>query len=344
MPPQLADQLADWLSDCLGTTVDPTALEIDRPTSGGWSNETWLVRTGLDDPAQVVIRLQPDRAAMFPSYDLGRQVACLRTLTDQPETPVPRVLGFDAAGDRLGRPAFVMAHIEGRIPRDDRPTFAESGFLRDASSADRRQFFTSLLDVLAAVHRTDIAQPSLEPVRRAGAQDSNAVAVDGLRQLWAWDRGERWPSSIDAALERLGDDPPEPSDEVLLWGDARPANVIVSATGFTPVALLDWELASIGSPEHDVVWLLEMNHMRITGAGLPPLPGFLDDDAAVRHYEQVSGRQLADLDWYRLFAATRVAVLMHRYLRAAVHAGQLPHDHKLLSDTVASRRLSEFDG
>ena len=140
----------------------------------------------------------------------------------------------------------------------------------------------------------------------------------------------------------MGVDLPEPTDAVLLWGDARPANVIVSPTGFTPVALLDWELATIGSREHDLVWLLEMNHMRIAGAGLAPLPGFLDDREAMVHYADRAGRELQHVDWYRLFAATRVAVLMHRYLRAAVHADQLPENHRLFSGTVASRRLAEL--
>jgi aminoglycoside phosphotransferase (APT) family kinase protein len=341
-PDDVVGPVSGWLSDCLDQAVDPEAIEIDRPSSGGWSNETWLIGTGLDDPSRVVVRLRPDRSSMFPTYDLGRQVACLQTLALDDDIPVPRVLGFDPLGDRLGRPAFVMEHVAGRIPRDDRPTFAEAGFLREASTAEQRQFLTSFLDVLVAVHRTDITHPTLDPLRPTPGDHSNAAAIEGLRHLWAWDRGRRWPTEIDTALERLGGDMPEPTEEVLLWGDARPANVIVSPTDFTPVALLDWELATIGSPEHDLTWFLEMNHMRIAGAGLPPLPGFLDDGETTAHYQRSAGRELEGLDWYRLFAATKVAVLMHRYLRAAVHAKRLPEDHKLFSGTVASRRLADL--
>ena len=176
--------VARWLTDCLDRDVDPEAIEIDRPSSGGWSNETWLIRTGLDEPSQLVVRLEPDRASMFPTYDLGRQVACLRALAADPDIPVPRVLGFDPDGGRLGRPAFVMEHVTGRVPRDDRPTFAETGFLREASAGDQRRFFTSFLDVLAAVHRTDITQPALDPLRQTAGHHSNADALHGLRHLW----------------------------------------------------------------------------------------------------------------------------------------------------------------
>jgi aminoglycoside phosphotransferase (APT) family kinase protein len=62
----------------------------------------------------------------------------------------------------------------------------------------------------------------------------------------------------------------------------------------------------------------------------------------VSRYEQHTGTGLTHLAWYRYLAATRVAVLMHRYLRAMVHAGRLPADHRLLADTVATRRLASL--
>jgi aminoglycoside phosphotransferase (APT) family kinase protein len=334
--------LADWLSDCLGQAVDPRALVLDRPSGGGWSNDTWLVDTGLADPARVVVRLLPDRESMFPTYDLGRQVACLRLLAGERDVPVPTVHAADPAGHRLGRPAFVMEFVAGRVPRDDSPTFAEAGWLHDATEAQQRRFHTALLDAIAAVHSTRLPDESPTPLRLRPGTDSNRAAVETLRDLWGWDRGDRWPAEVDPALDRLTAAVPEPTTDVLLWGDARPANVVVAADGFEPVALLDWELATIGSPEQDLTWLLEMNHLRIRGAGLDPLPGFLTDDEAVERYRSGSGRRLQHLTWYRYLAAVRVAVLMHRYLRAMVHAGRLPADHKLFAGTVATRRLAEL--
>ena len=80
-----------------------------------------------------------------------------------------------------------------------------------------------------------------------------------------------------------------------------------------------------------------MNRMRMQGSGVAPLPGFLDD-VAVAHYERCSGRPLHNLGWYTLFAAVRIAVMMHRHLRVMVQSGRLPADHRLLTDTVATRR------
>ena len=73
-----------------------------------------------------------------------------------------------------------------------------------------------------------------------------------------------------------------------------------------------------------------------------PLPGFPTDDEALEHYRSRTGRRLEHLAWYRYLAAVRVAVLMHRYLRAMVHAGRLPADHTLFRGTVATCRLAEL--
>ena len=137
---------------------------------------------------------------------------------------------------------------------------------------------------------------------------------------------------------------PAPALRCLLWGDARPANVIVADDGRTLRALLDWELAELGPPALDIAWLLEMNRMRTIGAGVAALPGFLDDDESIVAYERQSGTTIEHLAWFRCFSALKMAVLMHRFLRVSVHRQQLDAEHRVLGDTVASRRVAELLG
>jgi len=335
-------RLADWLSACLHEQVSPDALHLTTPSAGGWSNDTWIVSTGSARTPRVVARIQPDRSSMFPRYDLERQVRCLHALGRQPDVPTPALLDTDLEGTWLGRPAFVMAHVAGRLPSDDTPTFAEAGWLVEATRTEQRRFHTSLIDAMAAVHQVDLDTTGLRSLRPSHAGSSNEAALGDLREIWQYDRGERWPTAIEDGFAAAEAHIPSPGADRLLWGDARPANVVVADDGFDVVALLDWELATVGSPEHDVTWLMEMNWIRLQGAGNEPLPGFLSDADTVGYYEQRTGRPLANLGWYRYVAALRVAVLMHRYLRAMVHAGRLPADHKLLADTVASRRLTSM--
>jgi hypothetical protein len=89
-----------------------------------------------------------------------------------------------------------------------------------------------------------------------------------------------------------------------------------------------------------------MDRMRTVGSSLAPLPGFLDDDAAVVCYEQRAGRRLRPdvLRWATMFNALKLSVLMHRHLRVTVHEGRLPADHRILIDNVSTRRCAELLG
>ncbi len=278
---------------------------------------------------------------MFPTYDLRHQLNGLALLDGHPEIPTPSLISVDLDGRWLGQPAFIMSHVAGRVPRDDKPTFVEAGWLFEATRAQQRTFHTSLLDALVAIH--DLQPGALGDKLASARVDSNELAIAELRELWSFDRGPAWAPIVDDAIDALAADVPEPTVDRLLWGDARPANVITDPATFRPAALLDWELATAGSPERDVMWLMEMNWLRAEGAGLAPLPGFLTDAESMDYYAQRAGRALKRVEWYRAFAAVRVAVLMHRYLRGQVHARRLGGGHPVFTANVATRRLEALE-
>ena len=328
-------RLGDWLSRQLGAEIAVTSAR--QPGSGGgWSNETWIVDvTGWRD-MRVVIRMQPDGPAMFRDYDLTREYRVLDALTRLGHPPVAEVIAIDEPGKVLGRPMFAMNHVKGDIPSDDRPSFAVAGWLYEANPVEQRTFCTSLIRAIVDIHAADWNNLGLAFVAK-NAQAPLPAEIDWYRDLHRWGAGSELHPTIERGFAALVDGLPGGGNACLLWGDARPANVV--AVDFKPVALLDWELASIGPPEIDVAWLLEMNRMRTIGSDVAPLPGFLSDDGIVAEYERVSGRTLADLAWHRLFAVLKMAVLMERHLRVAIARGHLRRDHRLLTDNVALRRL-----
>jgi aminoglycoside phosphotransferase (APT) family kinase protein len=337
------DRLAALLEHVLQRPVPAACLEVNRPVGGGWSNDTVVVTIG-DDGQRLVVRRAPDRAGMFPTYDLRREYDCLRTLGAAGTVPVPGLLGEDLAGESTGRPAFVMAYVPGRVPADDRPSFAEAGWLHDAEIADQRRFHEALLASIAAINAVQPDETVTASLRRAGPTACAALVAE-LSTIWAFDRGQYASPVLDAAFDDVAADLPDDTTvDVLLWGDARPANVIVEVDGFAPAALVDFELAAWGPAELDVTWLAEMDRMRTIGSGVEPLPGFLDDDAAIAHYERWAGRRLAPdvLRWATRFNALKIGVLMHRHLRVMVHEGRLPADHRIFNDNVSIRRYIEL--
>jgi len=329
------DRFAAWLSAELGSAV-AVAGAASPASGGGWSNETVLVDLAGDGPARVVVRAKPDGPAMFRDYDVMREYRVLERLGAQGGPPVPPALAVDPTGIVLGRPLLVMGYVAGRVPSDDRPSFVEAGWLFEAAPANQSHFAQSLLRAIHAVHAADWRGLPVARDRDRPLQGE----VAWYRALHDWGAGTSRHPLIERGFAAVRRDQPPESSPCLLWGDARPANVI--AHGFDVAALLDWELVSVGPAELDIAWLLEMNRMRTVAAGVPPLPGFPADDAVVAAYQGLAGRALDHFGWYRLFAVLKMAVLMERHLRTAIARGHLAQDHRLLRDNVALRRLDEL--
>ena len=337
--------LARWIADAIGEQVSSNDLEVDAPAAGGWSNDTWFVRFAEHSAIRLVVRLKPEREAMFPAYDLGKQCRVMRALIGKQGVPVPEILALDLQGERLGRPAFIMEYIGGRVPSDNPPTFAEAGWLFEATAEQQRQFHVNLISCMAAVHSVDLHDPALEDLVLNATASPVIHELNSLQTIWDYDLGPAYPTVIDESLQMLRNTAPRQHIPAgLVWGDARPANVICSHDSFDIVALLDWELAGIGAAESEITWLLEMNWVRTEGAGLVPLPGFLSPEEGVDLYQAKIGRELKHLDWFAQLAATRVAILMHRFLRTQVNAGTLDEHHKVLTSNSGSRRVEHYVG
>lgn len=318
-----AEALRHWLG-AAGLTIDGS------PDSGGWSNDTVLVTA---DQQPLVVRLTPRGRSMFPTYDLGHQVRAM-DLARRGGVPVPAVLGREDDPAVLGRPFFVMERVAGRVPGDDDPPFTRAGFLHDAPPQRQRHFHDEVVTAIAAIHA--VAPPSFEAT---GPQPVDHL--DACRDLATW--CEWTPAIVMAAETELRRDVPtaDPEHCGLLWGDARPANVVVD-DDFGVAALLDWELAANGPGELDIAWFCEMNHMRSTGMGIAPLPGFPDEDGTWALWQDRVGREAEHRPWYRRFSAYRVAAFMQLYLAAMVHRGRIPADHRVLADNPGTRRLQEL--
>ena len=285
-----------------------------------------------------MLRIKPDGPAMFRDYDLHREYQVLAALAAGGGPPVPGLIGIDEAGNLLGRPMFAMHFVTGRIPSDDKPGFAEAGWLFEATHAQQREFCVSLVQAIAKIHEVDWRARGLDALQTTGPPLEEMLG--NLHGLHRWGAGAELHPSIEAGFAALQHDLPRTTATHLLWGDARPANVI--ERDFAVATLLDWELASLGPRECDIAWLLEMNRMRTTGSGVAPLPGFLSDAEMAAEYQRASGVALDDLRWHLLFAVVKMAVLMERHLRVAIARGHLRAGHRLLNDNVSLRRLNEL--
>jgi aminoglycoside phosphotransferase (APT) family kinase protein len=112
---------------------------------------------------------------------------------------------------------------------------------------------------------------------------------------------------------------------VISWGDARIGNVMYASDGFEPVAVFDWEMASLGPPELDLGWMVFLHSFFQEIAVMlerPGLPDFMRRDDVVETYCARSGTTVGDLHWFEVYAATRHAVIMSRIRDRSVRFGE----------------------
>ena len=229
--------------------------------SGGASRETWAFRA---DGRDLILRRDPPGRPGLPGsmkLEADAMRACRRAGLAAPE-----VLADDD-GTFLGTAGLVM----GRVPGE---TLARR-ILRDEEFSPARQVLAGQLgEFLAGLHAID---------RR---EVPGAVEVDSLDQYWRrYVALEDRSPTFDRTKAWLDDHRPEATDCVVLHGDLRMGNIIVTPDGLA--AVIDWELVHLGDPLEDLAWLC-VKAWRF-GAG-PPVGGVGALEDLFDSYEAVSGR------------------------------------------------------
>ena len=324
-PDQLRDAFEQWLRR---RQSGAEVVEACIPSSNGMSSETMIAVADWDGlQHRVVVRIAPRSRAnrVFPHYAMDEQYLILQRLRTQCNPPeLPRVLWSENDPGPMGAPFFVMEHVEGQIPPDVMP-YNFGSWLTEASPAARQRLQRETIEQLGRVHAAVPADFAFLDRRRDGETALDAH-VRSTHEYYEWAKaGGTGVPLIDRGFDWLSTHwPPEtPSTSVLSWGDARIGNVIYA--NFTPIALLDWEMASLGPRELDIGWLIFFHRFFediAHHAGLPGLPDFLRQDDVADNYAELTGYQPAALDFYIVYAALRQAIITMRIQLRAQAFGQ----------------------
>jgi aminoglycoside phosphotransferase (APT) family kinase protein len=318
----LTTGFARWLRERRPDRRDLRVDALIRPKSG-WSNETVIVdctwiadgdaTNGGRAHERLVVRL-PLVAPSYPSYELHNQAAVLDVLSGA-GIPAPRPVAVEDDERWLGAPFFVMTFAAGD-PIGEAPALDQRLLARPFE--DQRRIQERFLDALGAVHRIDTDAPALGGV---GALRRGVVAEVGYWTAYASWAADGAPAAVLAdALQWCARTIPEAAvPESLLWGDARLGNVLYADDGRV-VALLDWELATIGPAEMDLGWYLVLDELTNGFVGRT-VPGFATRSEVIAHYERALGRGVVHLAWHEIFALARSIAINDRQARLAAAAG-----------------------
>ncbi|HEX6869913.1 MAG TPA: phosphotransferase family protein [Micromonosporaceae bacterium] len=300
-PPGLdLDRLANYL-DAAGIAVigRPVAAEV---IAGGKSNLTYRV----DGESGVAVLRRPPLGHVLPTaHDMAREYRIIAALHPT-GFPVPAPLHLCSDPEVLGAPFYLMSYVDGVVLRR-----AED--LARVSPTGAARLSDLLVDTLAQLHTIDPATVGLADFGRP----------DGFleRQVRRW--YEQWTRSktrelppLEAVAVNLRDAVPAPARASIVHGDYRLDNVIVDAEVARILAVLDWEMATLGDPLTDVGLLVVYTELAAAGLAptlprLGPEQGFAGADDLVRRYaERAAGTVPVErIGWYVALGYFKLAII-----------------------------------
>jgi aminoglycoside phosphotransferase (APT) family kinase protein len=283
--------------------------------SGGKSNLTYRVRS---DAGEVILRRPPLGHILPTAHDTGREYRVITALRDTP-VPVPRTFYVSTGDSALGAPFYVMERVVGHVCRDTLPP----GYA--TTVRERAAIGAGLVDVLTALHMVD--------PEKVGLGDFGRPQGFMERQLRRW--SEQWLRSkagdvpaLDALRDDLAATMPAQQAAAVVHGDYRLDNTLLHPNRRGEiVAVLDWEMSTLGDPLADLGALLaywsesDDDEVLVRARMFGPVtaaPGFPSRAEVVDRYAAATGLDVSAISWYQAFAFFKLAVICQGIaLRAA---------------------------
>ncbi|MER5941572.1 phosphotransferase family protein [Streptomyces sp. NPDC001928] len=319
------------LAEAAPTTVPAaaTGIEVEQFPSGH-SNLTYLVRTPADG-AQYVLRRAPLGPIAPRAHDMAREFDVLRRLAPcYPPVPLPLHLCEDPSV--IGSAFYLMERRHGTVVRDRVP--ADYQLLPDIG----RRLSITLVDTLVDLHAVDVTTTGLLAMGRPdGFLDRQ---VEGWARRWERARTADVPA-IDQLLAWLRTHRPEPLRPAVVHNDFKLDNLMLDpADPKRVVAVLDWEMTTVGDPLVDLgLSLVYWQHPNTAedqqpaiGAAGDALAQWFTREQFLARYARRSGRDLSHVDWYEALGFLKLTVITQQIYRRWVD-GQTADERFARMDT-----------
>lgn len=280
-------------------------LEV-RQFEGGQSNPTFFLKGG---DVEYVLRKKPPGKLLPSAHAVDREYKVIKALQDT-EVPVPKVYCLCEDESVIGQAFYVMEFRKGRIFRD-------SKMPEVTDPKERTAIWYSMGDTMAALHSVDF--------EAVGLGDYGKVGHYMERQIRRWTKQYDASKtddveSMDLLLEWLPNNIPEGDETTIAHGDFRLENLIIHPTEPRVIAVLDWELSTLGHPLADVAYNCMLYH-------LPPMPGggasngFAgvnlkelgipdEKDYLARYCEKTGRDSIPEFDFFVAFSMFRLAAIV----------------------------------
>jgi aminoglycoside phosphotransferase (APT) family kinase protein len=296
-----AERLSQWMDSHVAHFEG--AVDV-RQFKGGQSNPTYLLESAS---GRYVLRRKPPGKLLASAHAVDREYRVISALYAA-GFPVPRPLALCTDDEVIGTMFYVMEFVEGRILWDLH--------LPDCEPAERGAIYDNLNETLATLHSYDYEALGLGDFGKPGNYFERQISR-WTRQYRASETG-RIPA-MDALIDWLPGNIPDDDSASIVHGDFRLDNVVLHATEPRVIAVLDWELSTIGHPLADFTYHLLAWQMPEIGIGSTGFVGkdldklgIPDEDSYVDRYCERTGRQdgIPHRNFYAAFNFFRLAAIL----------------------------------
>jgi aminoglycoside phosphotransferase (APT) family kinase protein len=339
--------LTAWLTSKLPAAQDVAVTDLAIPQSAGMSMTTILFNANWTEQGAavrlaLVARVAPSEPGVFMDPDLEKEFNLMKILGENTSLALPKARWYEGDRSILGAEFLVVDRAYGDVPADD-PPYVVEGWVLDLEPGTRGALYDRAVEVVNTVQATDWQALGLHTLL-----DKPQYGATGLdQQIGYWEAFYGWASrdgrsspTVEAALEWAKANRPEGESLTLNWGDARIGNIIYNVKDLGVEAVLDWEMATIASPEMELGWLILLVRYYSEGIGLPIPEGLPTGAELVAAWEEATGRTARHVAYYEAFAALRMSILMVRAGNMLIEAGAFPPDHPMPISNPASQILA----
>lgn len=290
--------LEAWLKQNVEDYAGPLTINQFK---GGQSNPTYQLVT----PARkYVLRKKPGGKLLPSAHAVDREFKVISALYPT-GFPVARPYALCTDDSVLGSMFYVMEMVEGRILWD--------GALPDCSKEERRAIYQNKIATLAQLHTTDVEKVGLSDFGKPG--NYFARQIDRWSKQYKLSETDNIPK-MNRLIEWLPETIPPGERVSVVHGDYRLDNMVLHASEPRVIAVLDWELSTLGDPLGDFTyylmnWVMPSDGRAGLGGQDVAALGIPTVEEVVKQYSELTGRDTIDqLDWYFAYNAFRLACIL----------------------------------
>ena len=292
------DALTRFMSDHVDGFAPP--LEVTQ-FQGGMSNPTFMLTDG--NGKRYVLRKKPPGKLLPSAHAVDREFKVISAL-NATDVPVAKAYALCEDDAIIGQAFYIMEFLEGRVFRDVA--------LPDLPPDERRAIYESMNDALAKLHSVDFAAIGLSDYGRVGGYISRQVRR--WSQQYEASKTDEIPE-MDKLTAWLNDNMPDDSLTTIVHGDFRLENLIYHPTEPRVLAVVDWELGTLGNPLSDLAYNCLTYHyadprwgdiidLDYEATGIP------SEEDYVAQYCARTGREIDDYTYYLVLSLFRFAAII----------------------------------